>query len=230
MLLKRSQSARKLGVLAVSAAFLVFFWYAAGYEEFAFSYLRDIWANVRAFHTAHPFWSSLLYIAVYVAAVSLFLPVAAVLKIMGGALFGLMPALVIVSAANVAASTFGMLLARHFFYDKVQRLYAHELAGIDRAMRREGGFYIVLLRLTPVIPSAVVNLIMGVLPVRVGVYAVATFIGAFPLVAFYAWMGTSISEITSLSGLITPQMMLASVALVGLLALGKWALSRRHGR
>ncbi len=158
------------------------------------------------------------FFAVYVAISALSLPGAALLTLLGGAIFGLIWGTVIVSFASSVGATFSFLSSRFLFRDWVQSKFGERLAAINRGVERDGAFYLFTLRLVPVFPFFLVNLLMGLTPIPIRTFYVASQIGMFLGTIVYVNVGTELARIESLQGILSPALLASFVAL-GLLPL-----------
>jgi pyruvate/2-oxoglutarate dehydrogenase complex dihydrolipoamide dehydrogenase (E3) component/uncharacterized membrane protein YdjX (TVP38/TMEM64 family) len=158
------------------------------------------------------------YMGVYIVVTALSLPGAAVLTLAGGALFGLWIGLVVVSFASSIGATLAFLAARFLFRDTVRSRYGERLAAIDRGVKRDGGFYLFTLRLVPVFPFFLINLLMGLTPIAVGTFYVVSQLGMLPGTVVFVYAGTQLARIQSLGDVLSPGLIAAFVAL-GLLPL-----------
>ena len=117
-----------------------------------------------------------------------------------------------------------MLVSRTLFRDWVQRRFASELAPINEGFAREGGFYLFGLRMVPLFPFFVVNLVMGITPISVWQYYWVSQVGMLAGTAVFVFAGTQLATLTSLDGILNPGL-IAAFALVGLFPLAaKWIM------
>jgi uncharacterized membrane protein YdjX (TVP38/TMEM64 family) len=167
--------------------------------------------------------------AVYVAVTALSLPGATVLTLGCGWLLGFWPGLMLVSLASTTGATLAFLLSRYLFRDYVQARYGERLTRFNEALAREGAFYLFTLRLTPAVPYFVVNVVMGLTPLRTWTYWWVSQVGMLPVTALFVWAGASVPSAAVLaergaSGILTPQLVIA-LTLIGLLPLlARWGL------
>lgn len=159
-----------------------------------------------------------LFFALYVLVTALSLPAAAVMTLLAGALFGFGWGTLLVSFASTAGATLAMLAARFIFKESLQRKYGKQLKSINEGFAKEGKFYLFSLRLVPVVPFFLVNLLMGLLPIRTATYWWVSQLGMLPGTAVYVYAGTALTSITSLQGILSPSLLLA-FTLLGLLPL-----------
>ncbi len=177
--------------------------------------LRAHLARVEAWRTAHPSLAAGLFFLLYLGVTALSLPLAVWLTLAGGALFGFWTGLALVSFASTAGATLAFLAARHLLRDWVRARLGARAGAIDAGLRRDGAFYLFSLRLIPVVPFFAVNLLMGLTPIRTGVFYGVSQLAMLPATAVYVNAGTQIAKIDSLSGLVSPAL-LASFAALGL--------------
>jgi pyruvate/2-oxoglutarate dehydrogenase complex dihydrolipoamide dehydrogenase (E3) component/uncharacterized membrane protein YdjX (TVP38/TMEM64 family) len=177
--------------------------------------LRQITARLEAWRAASPLVAALAAFAAYVAVTALSLPLAALMSLGIGALFGFWTGLAIVSFGATAGATLAFLTARHLLRDAVRGRLGERMGAIDSGMARDGAFYLFTLRLIPVVPFFAVNLLSGLTPVRTLTFAWVSLVGMLPGTAVYVNAGTQLAAIDSLSGILTPGL-LAALALLGI--------------
>ncbi|MBD2550022.1 FAD-dependent oxidoreductase [Microcystis elabens FACHB-917] len=186
-----------------------------------------------AWRQAAPLVSAAGYVGVYVLVTGLSLPGATVLTLAGGAIFGLLQGTALVSIGSTLGATAACLLARTLLREPVRRRFGQRLGPIEEGIRRDGTAYLLSLRLVPVVPFVLVNLLMGLTPMPLLTFALLSQLGMLPATLVYVNAGTQLGQLTSLSGLLSPDL-LASFALLGLLPwivkllLGRWRLWRLY--
>jgi pyruvate/2-oxoglutarate dehydrogenase complex dihydrolipoamide dehydrogenase (E3) component/uncharacterized membrane protein YdjX (TVP38/TMEM64 family) len=173
--------------------------------------LVDGWQDLRA---ENPVLLAALAFAAYVAVTALTLPLAAVMTIAMGALFGFWGGLVITSFASTLGATLAFLAARYLMRDAVRARLGDRLAALDRGLDRDGPFYLFTLRLIPVIPFFAINLGMGLTRMPALTFAWVSQLGMLAGTAVYVNAGTQLAQLDSLSGLVSPGL-LASFAALG---------------
>jgi len=159
----------------------------------------------------------------YVVITGLSLPGAAVLSLAYGWLFGFARGLVLVSFASTAGATVAFLMSRFLFRDAIRSRFGDRLTAFSEALAREGAFYLFTLRLIPQVPFLVVNLLMGLTPLRTTTFWWVSQLGMLPGTCVYVYAGSSVSSLETLrdngvSGLVTWQLLLA-FTLLGLFPL-----------
>lgn len=160
------------------------------------------------------FLYSAAYFLAYVVVTALSIPGAAVVTLLGAALFGFWWSLLLVSFASSIGATIAFLSSRYLLREWVDSKFKDKLVPINQGVEKDGAFYLLTLRLIPVFPFFVINLLMGLTSLSVGRFYLFSQLGMLPGTMVYLNAGTQLSEITSLSGLISPQI-LGSLALLG---------------
>jgi pyruvate/2-oxoglutarate dehydrogenase complex dihydrolipoamide dehydrogenase (E3) component/uncharacterized membrane protein YdjX (TVP38/TMEM64 family) len=178
-------------------------------------FLRDMLARLDAWRSANTLGLAVLFFLGYVAVTALSLPLAALMTLGVGALFGFWPGLVIVSFASTIGATLAFLAARTALREQVRARFGHRTRAIEAGLARDGAFYLFTLRLIPVMPFFAVNLLMGLTPLPLRRFYLVSQVGMLAGTAAYVNAGTRLGEIESLSGILSPALLL-SFALLGL--------------
>ncbi len=211
-------SLRKLlFLLVVGAAVAAFFALDLG-RWFSLEALKSQQAAIEAYRAANPWLAAAIYFLVYVAVTALSLPGAAIMTLAGGAVFGLLWGTVIVSFASSLGATLAFLASRFLLRDWVKQRFGHRLAAIDRGVEREGGFYLFTLRLVPAFPFFMINLVMGLTPMRAWTFYWVSQLGMLAGTLVYVNAGTQLAAIDSLRGILSPAL-IGSFALLGVFPL-----------
>ena len=153
------------------------------------------------------------FFAVYVAFTSLSLPAASLLTLLAGAIFGFGWGVLLVSFASAIGATIAMLAARFVLRDWVQERFGPQLRGINQGIEREGGFYLFTLRLIPAVPYFLINLAMGLTPIRPWTFYWVSQVAMFPATVIYVNAGTQLARLDSLAGILSWQLIGAFVLL-----------------
>lgn len=180
--------------------------------------LKEQHETLLAFYEANRALAIALYALIYVAAASLSVPGAALLNIAGGALFGFWIGLVAASFASSVGALLAMLVARFLLRDFVQVRFAERLATVNAGIERDGAFYLFALRLLPIFPYFMINLVMGLTQMRAFTYYWVSQLGMLAAIAVYVNLGTQLAQVETLSGALSMEL-LASLALLGVLPL-----------
>jgi uncharacterized membrane protein YdjX (TVP38/TMEM64 family)/Fe-S oxidoreductase len=158
------------------------------------------------------------FLAVYIPVVALNLPGAAILGLVAGALFGALAGTILISFASSIGATLACALSRYLLRDWVQRRFGDKLKRVNAGIQEEGAFYLFSLRLIPVIPFFIINMVMGLTPIRLSTFYWVSQLGMLPGTAVFVNAGSQLGRIESLSGILSPGLIL-SFALIGLLPL-----------
>lgn len=171
-----------------------------------------------AFTDEH-YWSAVvLFIVTYVAQTAFSLPGATLMTLTGGFLFGSLWAALYVNIGATTGATLAFLAARYLFRGWVEQRFGNRLEAFQEGFRQNAFNYLLTLRLIPLFPFFVVNLLSGLTRVKAGTYVLATAIGIIPGSLAYTFAGRQLSTINSLAELASPRLLLAFTAL-GLLFL-----------
>ncbi len=149
----------------------------------------------------------------YIVVTALSLPGAAVMSLAGGALFGLWIGVLVVSFASSIGATLAFLVSRFLFKGWVQEKFGDKLQTINEGIKREGAFYLFTLRLVPVFPFFVINLAMGLTPIKTAVFYGVSQLGMLPGTFVYLNAGTQLGKIESAQGILSPGLILSFVLL-----------------
>jgi pyruvate/2-oxoglutarate dehydrogenase complex dihydrolipoamide dehydrogenase (E3) component/uncharacterized membrane protein YdjX (TVP38/TMEM64 family) len=204
----------KLFVLLILAALIAAFFALDLGRYFSLAYLKSSQAEFAQLYESRPAFVIGAYFAGYVAVAALSLPGAAILTLAGGAVFGLLVGTVIVSFASSIGATLAFLAARFVLRDSVQGRFGARLAEIDKGVEKEGAFYLFTLRLVPLVPFFVVNLLMGLTKMKTGTYYWVSQLGMLLGTVAYVNAGTQLAKIDSLKGILSPAL-IGSFVLLG---------------
>lgn len=192
-----------------------------------------------AFHDSHEaieawmadhIWLGIAGYLVAFSLLTLFLPIAALMTLVAGALFGFWKGVLIASFTAALASTLAFWLSRFVLHDLVQRHFGERIAAVNAGVARDGAFYLLSMRLVPVIPFFVINLVMGLTPMTTRTFYGVTQAGMLAGTLIYVNAGTQIAEVDDLGDVLSPKL-LGSLILLGVFPLlAKWGLRLIRGR
>jgi pyruvate/2-oxoglutarate dehydrogenase complex dihydrolipoamide dehydrogenase (E3) component/uncharacterized membrane protein YdjX (TVP38/TMEM64 family) len=185
---------------------------------FNLEYFKSRQAAIDAWYQAHPRQTALAYFLLYIAVTGLSVPGAAILTLAGGAIFGLLWGTVIVSFASSIGATVAFVASRFLFRDAIQRRFGDKLRAVNAGVEKEGAFYLFTLRLVPAFPFFVINLVMGLTPIKTRTFYWVSQIGMLLGTIVYVNAGTQLARIDSLRGILTPGLLI-SFALLGVFPL-----------
>ena len=196
---------RNKWLLLVALAVAVVAFFALDLARFfSLDYIKGAQASFAALYAQQPVSVVAAFFAAYVAVTALSLPGAAIMTLLAGAIFGLLAGTVIVSFASSMGATLAMIFARYVLRDSVKTRFGARLADIDKGVEREGAFYLFTLRLVPVFPFFVINLLMGLTKMKAATFYIVSQLGMLAGTVVYVYAGTQLAQISSLKGIISP--------------------------
>jgi pyruvate/2-oxoglutarate dehydrogenase complex dihydrolipoamide dehydrogenase (E3) component/uncharacterized membrane protein YdjX (TVP38/TMEM64 family) len=197
------------GIMIVILALII--WFVR--HPFDLAMLRDTIGQIESYRQAHPLFVAAVFFLAYVAVTALSLPLAVWMTLAVGALFGFGWGLLIVSFAASLGATLAFLASRYFLRDWVQARLGARLQTINDGIARDGAFYLFTLRLIPAVPFFVVNLLMGLTPIRAWVFYGVSQLGMLAGTAVYVNAGTQLAQLQSVSDILSPALILSFAAL-----------------
>lgn len=208
----------KIGLLIlIMLAIIAFFFYDI--QQYAtLDYIKAKQQNIFEYYKQNVFFVLVLFIFLYILVTALSLPVATFLTLLGGALFGFSTGLIIVSFASTIGATLAFLMARFLAQNYVQKNYKKQLSKINKKFKSEGAFYLFALRLVPVFPFFIINVVMGLMTIKTWTFYWVSQLGMLPGTIVYVYAGTQLAQIETFSDITTPSMLIA-FALLGLFPL-----------
>ncbi|NOQ46784.1 MAG: TVP38/TMEM64 family protein [Desulfobulbaceae bacterium] len=206
---------QRITIIAVILVLIVLFKVFGLQQYLTLDYLKQQQADFAALYAARPMTIIGAYMLIYIAVTALSLPGAAVMTLAGGGLFGLTSGSIVVSFASSIGATFACFVSRYLLRDWVQGKFGDKLVKINEGMAREGGFYLFSLRLVPIFPFFIINLVMGLTTIRLITYYWVSQLGMLPATIVYVNAGTQLAKIESLGGILSPGLII-SFALLGL--------------
>ena len=187
--------------------------------------LKDQQGAVDGIYRAYPFFTIAAFFLIYVVATAASFPGAAILTLAAGAIFGVAAGTVIVSFASTIGATLAFLASRHLFRDWVQGRFGGRLKALNDGIERDGAFYLFSLRLVPAFPFFIVNLLIGLTPIKTWTYFWVSQVGMLLGTIVYVNAGTQIARIDSLRDVASPELLASFAALASVPWIGKWIMS-----
>ena len=212
---KKQKAIKKAAIVALIGLGVVAFRYFDLGQYLTLDYIKASQENFQVLYFSHRFLVIAVYMAVYIAVTALSLPGAAVLTLAGGGLFGLAVGTVVVSFASTIGATLACLVSRFLLREWIQNKFGDKLAAINAGISREGTFYLFSLRLVPVFPFFVINLLMGLTRMPLRTFFWVSQIGMLAGTVVYVNAGKELAKIDSLSGILSPGVLI-SFAVLGL--------------
>lgn len=204
---------KRIAVLAVVVvAIAAWFIFDLG-RYLQFETLQQHVASLRAWCDDNRLLAGVIFFFAYIAVTALSLPGAAVMTLAGGALFGFWYALLLVSFASSIGATLSFLASRIVLRDWVQARFGRHLSAVNAGFNKDGAFYLLSLRLVPLFPFFLINLLMGLLPIRTATYYWVSQLGMLPGTAVYVNAGTQLGQLKSTAGILSTPLLLSFILL-----------------
>ena len=199
-------------VSLIAVAVMTFF--ALGFNEYlSLEGVKQLQVDLASWRADRPVLLAMSLFSSYVLIAALSLPGAAVMTLLVGAIFGLGWGLLIASFASSIGATLAFLMTRYVLRDTIQRRFGERLKSINDGVTREGSFYLFSLRLVPVFPFFLINMLMALTPIKLRQFYWVSQLGMLPGTLVYVNAGSQLSELTSLSGILSPSLLFSFVLL-----------------
>lgn len=206
-------------ILAVIILTLIIIFHKSNLMQyFTVDFLKSQQDVFNAYYNENKLSSIIIFTTLYIMATGLSLPGAAFYTITAGALFGLFTGVLLVSFASTIGATCAFLISRFFLRDSIKEKYAKKIKAIDTGIAKEGAFYLFSLRLVPLFPFFLINLLMGITNIRTYVFFFVSQIGMLPGTIAYVYAGTQLSKLDSTKGILSPELLIA-FAIIGIMPL-----------
>lgn len=209
---------KKLSLLILAAGVIALFFYYDLGQYLSLESLKENKHQLDEYYLSHRWQMILGFIGVYILTVAFSLPGATILTLSGGAVFGAFQGTLIVNVGATAGALLAFLAARFLLRDWVEKKFGDKLQPFNEGFSKNALNYILFLRLVPIFPFFLINLVSGLTRVRLGVYFFGTMFGTLPGTFVYANAGSNLASIESLKDIASPGV-LGAFALLGLFAL-----------
>ena len=204
---------KKLLLATLIAIVLILLLFFDVHHYLTLEYLKSSKDKLDVYYQDNPLLVLGTYFVIYLASTAFSLPGAAVLSLAGGALFGLTAGTLVVSFASTIGATLAMLITRFLLRDWVKNRFASQMITINSGMLKEGAFYLFTLRLLPAVPFFVINLVMGLTPLRTVTFFWVSQLGMLPATLVYVNAGSELGKIQSIDDILSPQLIISFVLL-----------------
>jgi len=208
-----SDRTTKIVILAIVAALIASFFIFDLGRYLTLGYLKSQQQVFNDYYQHNRYSTLAIYFILYIVVTALSLPGATIMTLAGGALFGLWTALVIVSFASSIGATLAFLVSRFLLRDWVQKKFGDKLQAINAGIEKEGAFYLFSLRLVPLFPFFVINLLMGLTPLKTSLYYIVSQIGMLAGTIVYVNAGTQLGQLEGAGGILSPGLLISFVLL-----------------
>jgi uncharacterized membrane protein YdjX (TVP38/TMEM64 family) len=210
-------TSRTLLLVAIISAIAIFF-FLDGQQYLSLTALKSQQTSIIDYYQTHPVLTLVWYALIYIAITALSLPGATILTLAGGAIFGLLWGTIIVSFASTIGASLAFLSARYLFRDTIQSKFSEQLKTINEGIEKDGEYYLFTLRLVPLFPFFMINLLMGLTTLKTRTFYGVSQLGMLAGTLVYVNAGTQLGKLESLSGILSP-ILVGSFALLGLFPL-----------
>ncbi len=209
---------KKIIILLIIAVLVacIFIFDLTQYLDFA--YIKSKQQAISDYYQANPIQSIAIFFVIYVLVTSFSIPGASILSLLAGAIFGLFLGTLLVIFGATIGATIAFWLARYLLGNSLQEKYADKLRTINAGVEKDGAFYLLTLRLIPIFPFFVINVLMGLTPMRTITYVLTSFFGMLAGTIIFVNVGTQLASLESVSGILTPKIWGAFI----LLAIFPW--------
>ena len=194
---------KKLIILVILGALLTTFFTFDLSQYLDFAYLKENQLRFSEYYNRNPMLVSLLFFVIYIISTALSIPGAALLTLIGGAIFGFLWGLILISFASTIGATLAFLVSRFLLRDTVQNRFERQLSRINEGIDREGAFYLFTLRLVPAFPFFMINLLMGLTSIRTSTYYWVSQVGMLAGTIVYVNAGTQLGQLESAAGILS---------------------------
>jgi uncharacterized membrane protein YdjX (TVP38/TMEM64 family) len=230
---KRSKALGRAILLVLIASAVAVFFLSGWYKQFTFEAVKEQRDRLKEQVDQHLLLSTVLYVGLYITLSGLSLPFSTPVSLLGGFLFDLWLGVLLVSFASTTGSTLAFLASRYLFRDFVYRRFGPWFDRVNRGLEQDGPYYLLTLRLMPIVPFFIVNLAMGLTRMPVRRFWWLSQLGMLPATILYVNAGKELGSINSPREIFTFRLMgsLALLALAPLLfrALVKWLRPAKTG-
>ena len=209
---------KKTALLILLVGLVLLFFYFGLHQHINLKYIQTQQDAITLYQSKYPLHASLLFFLVYIAITALSLPGAAIMTLAGGAIFGLLLGTILVSFASTIGATLAFLVSRYLFREVLQRRFSKKLEIINQGIEQDGAFYLFTARLVPIIPFFIVNLVMGLTPIKTLTFALVSQAGMLAATIIFVNAGTQLAQIKSLEDIFSPELII-SLTLLGIFPL-----------
>jgi len=202
-------------IILISTVLILFssyFYFDLG-NFLSLGYIKESQNSFQSHYLENPITTLLIFFIIYTLITAVSFPGAAVLTLLAGALFGIVVGTIVVSFASTIGATIAMLFSRYMFHDYVKEKLKKSYKKINDGIKKEGAFYLFTLRLVPIFPFFLINIAMGLTNMKLWTYYWISQIGMFAGTIVYVNAGSQLSNINSLSGILSFNIIVSFVIL-----------------
>ncbi|MCK4707836.1 MAG: TVP38/TMEM64 family protein, partial [Gammaproteobacteria bacterium] len=212
---------KKLLILGLIVAIIAVFMMLDLGQYLTLEFIKSQQTELQDFYQQNSVLTILGFFVVYVIVTGASLPGALIMTLAGGAIFGLVTGVIIVSFASSIGATVAFLVSRFVLRDSVQEKFGNNLKPINDGIDKDGAFYLFALRLVPAFPFFVINMLMGLTRLKTMTFYWVSQLGMLAGTIVYVNAGTQLAQIESASGILSPKLILSFVLLAFLPFIGR---------
>lgn len=206
-----SQKTLKISLLLFLISLIILFFIFEMNEYSSLQNIKVQYQNLLHYYDKNNLLIHIIFIFIYIITTSLSLPFALALTLIGGALFGFWYGLILVSFGSTIGATIAFLIARFIGYEYVRINYKNQLSKFYNGFKKEGTFYLFALRMVPLFPFFMINIITALMPIKTWTFYWVSQVGMLPGTILYVFAGTQLSEIKSLSDIMSPTLIVTFI-------------------
>ena len=219
-------NALRLVLLALLSGGVAAFFLLGGYRHFSFEYLKEHKDTFIRWAEASPWLTEALFLAAYLVLGFFGLPGGTILNLCAGLLFDFWKGLALIMVSSTSASALAFGSFRYLFRDFVESRVRKRFPAVEEGLEREGAYFVFTLRLLPMIPYSLTNLVLAVSPVHFVPYLWVTLVAMLPRYVLYAYAGTRLGDVENPHDLLS----LPLVSVLAVLAVLPWLLKKVHAK
>ncbi len=204
---------KKIGLIGLIGG-IIFYLYQSGYTQYlSLGYIKENLASFEQYYANNFVQTILIFSFLYIVATVLFPGGSTVLTLTSGALFGVIQGVIIVSFASTIGATVAFLLSRFVFRDFIQNRFGSKLKPINDGIVKNGANYLLTLRLQPIFSFFLINVLMGLTPIKTSIYYLVSQIGMLPATIVYVNAGAELGKINNLKDIMSPTLIVSFLLL-----------------
>lgn len=206
-----SQKTLKISLLLFLISLIILFFIFEMNEYSSLQNIKVQYQNLLHYYDKNNLLIHIIFIFIYIITTSLSLPFALALTLFAGALFGFWYGLILVSFGSTIGATIAFLIARFIGYEYVRKNYKNQLSKFYNGFKKEGAFYLFALRMVPLFPFFMINTFTALMPIKTWTFYWVSQVGMLPGTILYVFAGTQLSEIKSLSDIMSPTLIVTFI-------------------
>jgi dihydrolipoamide dehydrogenase len=212
---------KKIGLIGIIAVIIIVFYVFDLGHFLTLDYIKEQQQQIETLYAENKLITLGLYFIIYILVTGASLPGATVLTLAGGAVFGLLTGVILISFASTIGATLAFVISRYLFRETVEARFGSSLKAINDGIEKDGAFYLFALRLVPAFPFFVINLVMGLTPIKLKTFYWISQLGMFAGTIVYVNAGTQLAQINSASEILSVELIFSFVLLAMLPFVGK---------